>query len=111
MIDLEPVLEHVCVPEMSEHCYLTARVKNNTDYPLLAGDSSIFLNNNFITKSKVDNVAPTEELVVSLGADPQVCNEYHAFRSILDQISYFLIYEVNLQGSTFSYHSGFHPGA
>ena len=76
VINLEPVLEHVCVPEMSEYCYLTARVKNNTDYPLLAGASSIFLNNNFIAKSKLENVAPTEELVVSLGADPQVCNQY-----------------------------------
>ena len=72
VIDLEPVLEHVCVPEMSEHCYLTARVKNDTNYPLLAGTSSVFLNNNFIAKSKVDNVAPSEELVVSLGADPEV---------------------------------------
>ena len=57
---------------MSEHCYLSARVKNDTNYPLLAGASSIFLNNNFIAKSKVENVAPSEELVVSLGADPEV---------------------------------------
>ena len=77
VIDLEPVLEHVCVPEMSDHCFLTARVKNDTNYPLLAGTSSVFLNNNFIAKSKVDNVAPSEELVVSLGADPEVsvCNK------------------------------------
>ena len=72
VIDLEPVLEHVCVPEKSNHCFVTARVNNESAYPLLAGSCSVFLNNNFIAKSKVENVAPKEELVVSLGADPEV---------------------------------------
>ena len=71
-IELKPYFEHVTVPKLVAHAFLKARVKNESQYALLAGDSNVFLDNNFLTKSYLEAVSPQEEFEVSLGADPSV---------------------------------------
>ena len=51
VIDLEPEFLYECVPKKSSYAYLKARVCNRSLYPLLAGPTNIFLDNNFIAKA------------------------------------------------------------
>ena len=49
-IELKPDFEYVTVPKLVAHAFLKAKVKNESPYALLAGDSNVFLDNNFLTK-------------------------------------------------------------
>jgi len=72
VITFKPSFEYEAVPKLVPHAYLTAKVKNNSNYALLAGPAYVFLDNNFLTKSYMDAVSPQEEFEVSLGIDPSV---------------------------------------
>ena len=72
VIDLESVFEHLCFPEESGNVYLIAKATNTSDYPLLSGPSSVFVGNDFISKSRLESVSPGEEVRCSLGVDPLV---------------------------------------
>ncbi|XP_064629548.1 protein F37C4.5-like isoform X12 [Lineus longissimus] len=69
IIDLNPVFEYESVPKRSPYAYLRAKVKNTSPYALLAGQTSIFLDNNFCAKAEIKAVAPQEDFTCSLGAD------------------------------------------
>ena len=72
VIDLESVFEHLCLPEESGNVYLIAKATNTSDYPLMSGPSSVFVDNDFISKSRLESVSPGEEVRCSLGVDPLV---------------------------------------
>ena len=72
VIDLKSTFENVCLPEVNTNVYLLAKATNTSDYPLLSGPSSVFMDNNFICKSKLGSVSPGEEISCSLGIDPLV---------------------------------------
>ena len=72
VIDLESSFENVCIPEKSSNVYLVAKATNTSEYPLLSGPSSVFMDNNFISKSALKSVSPGEEITCSLGVDPLV---------------------------------------
>ncbi|XP_019623482.1 PREDICTED: protein F37C4.5-like isoform X4 [Branchiostoma belcheri] len=72
MIDFNPTFEHETAPKRSPHAFLRATVKNDSEYALLAGPVNVYLDNNFIAKSDLRTVAPSEEFTCSLGADPAV---------------------------------------
>ena len=71
------------VPKISPFAFLTAKVKNTSDFPMLAGKSNVFLDNNFVTNSHMQLVAPNEEFKVSLGIDEgikiehELINKFH----------------------------------
>jgi len=80
---LEGKFANVCVPKIKDIAYLQvhilrqincgrvlifqARVKNNTDYPLLPGEVNIFLDGAFVGKTRFNYVTPGEFLNVCLG--------------------------------------------
>ena len=59
-------------PRASALAYLGSRVKNADNLQLLAGNMNIFLNNEFVGNSTIDNVGPGEEFDLYLGADENV---------------------------------------
>ncbi|NJL15210.1 MAG: DUF4139 domain-containing protein [Microscillaceae bacterium] len=65
----EAHFRYTSVPKLSPFAYLKAKVRNNTDYPLLAGTSSIFLDQHFVAQAKMEHIAPGEEFWTSLGID------------------------------------------
>lgn len=71
------------VPKLSPYTYLKAKVKNDTDYPFLAGETNVFLNNNFVAKSHLKLVSPSEEFWTFLGIDEgmkvdfKLLNKFH----------------------------------
>jgi uncharacterized protein (TIGR02231 family) len=60
---------YLTVPKLSEYAYLSTKVKNETDYPMLSGPASIFVGSDFVGKSRLENIAPQEEFELSLGID------------------------------------------
>jgi len=64
------------IPKNSQFAYLKAKVKNDSDYPFLPGDTNVFLDNNFVANSYLKSVAPTEEFWTFLGVDESIKVEY-----------------------------------
>ncbi|MDP8269396.1 MAG: mucoidy inhibitor MuiA family protein [Candidatus Tenebribacter davisii] len=64
------------IPKNSQFAYLKAKVKNDSDYPFLPGDTNVFLDNNFVANSYLKAVAPTEEFWTFLGVDESIKVEY-----------------------------------
>lgn len=86
---LEGKFTNICVPKIKDVAYLQvlsislpptpghemsikiqARVKNDTDYPLLPGDVALFLDGAFVGKTEFAYVSPGEFLNVCLGYLP-----------------------------------------
>jgi len=64
------------VPKLSEFSYLTARFKNESDFPILPGTVNIFFDGSFVSSSAFGLVMPGQETDVSLGIDEGVKIEY-----------------------------------
>lgn len=67
--------QYITVPKISPFAYLTIKVKNNSDYPLLSGKANIFLDNNYVTNTNLQLVSPQEEFQSSLGIDEGISVE------------------------------------
>ncbi|PRP80312.1 hypothetical protein PROFUN_11790 [Planoprotostelium fungivorum] len=65
-------LSYEIVPRMQEKAYLKASINNNTNMPLLAGPSSMFIEGSFIAKEQMKLVNVDEDFVVFLGPDPSI---------------------------------------
>ncbi|KAI8056942.1 hypothetical protein BDF22DRAFT_668616 [Syncephalis plumigaleata] len=90
MLDMIPELCYVTCPKLSNHAYLKAKVKNESDYALLPGQANVFLDNSFVAKSTLKHVSPQESFECSLGIDPAVRITYPP-RSKREQTAGFII--------------------
>ena len=61
--------EYLTVPKRVATAYLTAKVVNASDFPLLAGAMNVFLDGTFVATSKLRTVMPGEKFDLALGAD------------------------------------------
>jgi uncharacterized protein (TIGR02231 family) len=75
-IELETELEYTSIPKLTPFAYLTSKSKNESDYPLLAGKTNIFLDNSFVSHSNLKLVAPNEKFETSLGVDEGIKIEH-----------------------------------
>ncbi|MBI3562171.1 MAG: mucoidy inhibitor MuiA family protein [Gammaproteobacteria bacterium] len=73
------------VPKLTAHAYLKAKIKNTSVYPLLPGETQIFLDNQFVAKGHLDLVVPSEEFWISLGVDASIKVEYQLVRRLQKQ--------------------------
>jgi len=61
------------IPKLSQHVYLTTKVENTTDYPLLPGKLNLFLDGNFVGNSNLEElVTPEEQFTLNLGVDESI---------------------------------------
>jgi uncharacterized protein (TIGR02231 family) len=70
----------VAVPSMEERVYLSAKAKNASEYPMLAGRAFVFLEGAFVAESSLDFTPVGAEFDVSLGVDASVSIEYRVVR-------------------------------
>ena len=61
--------EYLTVPKRLTTAYLTAKVVNSSEFPLLAGAMNVFLDGTFVATSRVRTVMPGEKFDLALGAD------------------------------------------
>ncbi|CUA69214.1 Protein F37C4,5 [Caenorhabditis elegans] [Rhizoctonia solani] len=69
VLDLEADLEWVCIPREKECVFLTCKVVNSSEFTLLPGEASVFMDDNFVSKSQIEHVSPNESFKTSLGVD------------------------------------------
>ena len=65
-------LQYSATPKLSAYTYLRAKTTNDTEYPLLAGSTNVFLDNNFVANASIDTIAATESFWTFLGIDEGV---------------------------------------
>ncbi len=67
--ELPVSLSYHVTPKLVETAFLSAKAKNTTDYPLLAGPLNAFLGDAFVATSRLKTVMPGEHFELALGAD------------------------------------------
>lgn len=68
------------VPKLTPYAYLKAKVVHTGEYPLLPGDTQVFLDNQFVAKSRMPLVVSGEEFWTYLGIDASMKVEYQFLR-------------------------------
>ncbi|KAK7043123.1 hypothetical protein VNI00_008477 [Paramarasmius palmivorus] len=76
-LKLDAVITWVSVPKVDTKVHLKARIRNESEYTLLPGKSSVYVDGSFISKSEVPSVSPMETFDCPLGLDPAVRITYH----------------------------------
>jgi len=66
------VYRYSSVPKLSPHVYLKAKAKNKSDFTLLPGQTSIFLDGAFVANASLDLVPAGQDFWTYLGVDPSV---------------------------------------
>ena len=61
--------EYLTVPKRQATAYLTSKVVNSSDFPLLGGAMNVFLDGTFVATSGLRTVMPGEKFDLALGAD------------------------------------------
>jgi uncharacterized protein (TIGR02231 family) len=61
--------EYLTVPKQLAAAFLTEKVVNHSDFPLLAGAMNVFLDGTFVATSALRTVMPGEKFDLALGAD------------------------------------------
>jgi len=67
---------YATVPKLSAFAYLTEKIENDSDFPLLPGKANIFFDDAFVSVSALSLVMPGQEMEVSLGVDEGVAIEH-----------------------------------
>ncbi len=62
-------LSYMTIPKLSPFAYLRGVFANSTDYPLLSGESEVFVDGDYVGKVNLKSIAPGEEVDLSLGID------------------------------------------
>ncbi|UJR08438.1 hypothetical protein I4U23_012708 [Adineta vaga] len=84
VLNLTSIFTYTVVPKKSVHAFLKASTTNTSDKQLLTGPASVFMNNNFITHSSIDNVCPGDTFDLPLGVDTSVKVTYKPVKKVND---------------------------
>ena len=68
--------EYLTVPKRLTTAFLTAKVINTSDFPLLSGAMNVFLDGTFVATSGLRTVMPGEKFDLALGADEAIAVKY-----------------------------------
>jgi uncharacterized protein (TIGR02231 family) len=79
-VSFPAVLRYSAIPKLAQHAYLKAKATNTTSYPLLPGETNIYLDNAFVASGTMDLVAPTEEFWTFLGVDDAITVKYQLLK-------------------------------
>ncbi|KAG8709941.1 hypothetical protein FRC08_017857 [Ceratobasidium sp. 394] len=82
VLDLTAELEWVCVPREQESVFLRCKVVNASEFTLLPGEASVFMDDNFVSKSRIEHVAPNDSFRTSLGTDSALRVTYPPLRTL-----------------------------
>jgi len=80
---LPVTFEYATVPKLSPFAYLGCKGQNDSEYPLLEGNTSVFVDGDYVGQSFLQNVAPNEELELSLGMDEGIRVERELAKKIV----------------------------
>ncbi|EAU80901.1 mucoidy inhibitor A [Coprinopsis cinerea okayama7 len=76
-LNLEAKMTWVSVPKKDTKVHLSAKIKNSSEFLLLDGPASVYVDGSFISRSFVPSVSPDESFDCPLGLDPAIKVTYH----------------------------------
>ncbi|KAF8592965.1 hypothetical protein BDV93DRAFT_612393, partial [Ceratobasidium sp. AG-I] len=82
VLNLQAELEWICVPREKESVFLRCKVVNSSEFTLLPGEAGVFVDDNFVSKSRIEHVAPNDSFKASLGTDPALRVSYPSVRTL-----------------------------
>ncbi|KAG9099450.1 hypothetical protein FS749_001257 [Ceratobasidium sp. UAMH 11750] len=82
VLEYEAELEWVCIPREKESVFLRCKVVNASEFTLLPGEANVFMDDNFVSKSRIEHVAPNESFKASLGVDSALRVSYPPVRTL-----------------------------
>jgi uncharacterized protein (TIGR02231 family) len=72
-------------PKRVTTAYLTAKVSNDSEFPLLAGPMNVFLDGTFVATSGLTTVMPGEKFDLALGADEGISVQHKRVQKFIEQ--------------------------
>ena len=63
---------YTSIPKISPAVYLKGKIVNTNNYPFLEGEINIFIDNDFINRTFLKTIVPTDTLELALGADDKI---------------------------------------
>lgn len=71
-LDLKPDYYYKAVPVLTSHVYRQADLVNQSDYVLLPGEATMYLDSDFVGRSTLPLIAIGARFTVGFGSDPQL---------------------------------------
>ncbi|KAM5544764.1 hypothetical protein V8D89_001662, partial [Ganoderma adspersum] len=69
VLGFSAALKYVCVPRKTSAAFIEGRIKNTSEYELLAGPVSVFMDDSFVTKTQLGLIGVNESFTCVLGID------------------------------------------
>lgn len=76
--------EYLTTPKLQQAAFLTAKVANSSDFPLLAGTMNVFLDGTFVATSALRTVMSGEKFDLALGADEGISVKHKRVQRFLE---------------------------
>ena len=70
--DFSIALDYQATPKLSPYAFIHSKVTNDKDYPLMAGNLNVFVNDNYIGRSDIKTIGRNEEFDLYLGVDEEI---------------------------------------
>jgi uncharacterized protein (TIGR02231 family) len=77
--------EYLTVPKRQTTAFLTSKVTNTSEFPLLAGAMNVFLDGTFVATSNLRTVMPGEQYDLALGADEGISVKHKRVQRFVEQ--------------------------
>jgi hypothetical protein len=77
------------VPKLQPRVYFKSTVTNSTDFPLLNGTTSVFVDNNYVSNSHMSTVMPGEKFDAFLGVDDGIRVERKILNKLTETTGFF----------------------
>jgi len=72
-IDNLPIdFSYTSIPKILPKVYVKGKAANKNDYPLLEGEINIFVDNDFVNRTFLNTIVPTDTLELALGIDESI---------------------------------------
>ncbi|KAL4258531.1 Conserved hypothetical protein CHP02231 [Pleurotus pulmonarius] len=76
-LKLDATMAWIGIPKAQPKIQIKAKIKNASNFPLLQGVASVYVDGSFVSKTTVPEVSPQESFDCSLGFDSSIRLTYH----------------------------------